>query len=87
MQQAAGITSFVSFAVRGADGVPEGGAVDTLMDVGHARGHLGLSAHVVRLHTPLQVSPICRCYLLKVYLSAAEVSATRQIVIYAIVKR
>lgn len=42
--------------VRGADGVPEGGAGHALVDVGHARRHLGLRRHVVLVHPHLQVT-------------------------------
>lgn len=43
-------------AVRGADGVPEGGAGDALVDVGDALRHLGLRVAVVPLHPGVQVS-------------------------------
>lgn len=43
------------FLVRGPHGVPEGGPVDTLVDVGHALRHLGLRRLVVHVYTHIQV--------------------------------
>lgn len=44
------------FSVRGGDSVPEGGAGDALVDVGHARVHLGLHSVMVPIYPRLQVS-------------------------------